>query len=154
MKKDKLRTFKVYAIKNGTVIDHIPIGKALELVDLLNLRQWDKTVTVGIGFTSKKHGKKDIIKIENKELTTEEANKVAIIAPTATLNIIRNFERVQKEKLEIPDEIIDIVKCPNPACITNYDNVKTKFFCEDKKKLHLRCAYCERYFTENDIKVI
>ena len=154
MKKDKLRTFKVYAIKNGTVIDHIPIGKALELVDLLNLRQWDKTVTVGIGFTSKKYGKKDIIKIENKELTTEETNKVAIIAPTATLNIIRNFERIQKEKLEIPDEIIDIVKFPNPPCITNHDNVKSKFFCEDKKKLHLRCAYCERYFTENDIEVI
>ena len=154
MAKDKLRTFKVYAIKNGTVIDHIPVGKALELVDLLNLRQWDKTVTVGIGFTSKKHGKKDIIKIEDKELTPEEVNKVAVIAHTATLNIIRNFERVQKEKLQLPDEIVGIVKCPNPACITNHDNVQSKFFCEDKKKLHIRCAYCERYFTEKDIEII
>jgi len=154
MAKDKLRTFKVYAIKNGTVIDHIPEGKALELVDLLNLRQWDKIVTVGIGFTSKKHGKKDIVKIENKELTPEEVNKIAIIAPTATLNIIRNFERVQKEKLKVPNEIIGIIKCPNPACITNHDNVTSKFFREDRKKLHVRCAYCERYFTENDIEVI
>lgn len=153
MAQDKIRTFKVYAIKNGTVIDHIPVGKALELVDLLSLRQWDKTVTVGIGFTSKKHGKKDIIKIENKELTPEEVNKIAIIAPTATLNIIRNFDRVHKEKLKLPDEIIGIIKCPNPVCITNHDNVVSRFFREDEKKLHIRCAYCERYFTEDDIEI-
>ncbi|MFA5134824.1 MAG: aspartate carbamoyltransferase regulatory subunit [Patescibacteria group bacterium] len=155
MKKEQPpRAFKVYAIKNGTVIDHIPEGKALELVDLLNLRKWKKIVTVGIGFSSKKFGKKDIIKIENKELNPEEVNKVAIIAPTATLNIIRNFKRVKKEKLKIPETIEGILKCPNPACITNHEPVVTKFYQEKNTSLHVRCRYCERYFNQDEIEII
>lgn len=153
-KQQPPRAFKVYAIKNGTVIDHIPEGKALELVDLLNLRQWKKIVTVGIGFTSKKYGKKDIVKIENKEFTPEEVNKVAIIAPNATLNIIRNFERIKKERLKIPETIEGILKCPNPACITNHEPVVTKFYQEKNRTLHVRCRYCERYFNEDDIEII
>ena len=149
-----MRVYKVYAIKNGTVIDHIPEGKGLEIIDLLNLRQWKKTVTLGIGFSSKKHGKKDLVKIENKELSPEEVNKIAIIAPTATLNIIRNFKNAKKFKVEIPEIIEGIIKCANPACITNHDNVKTKFYREQGKKLSLRCHYCERYFNKDELELI
>ena len=153
MEKKQLRAYKVYAIKNGTVIDHITEGKGLEIVELLKLRQWKKTVTLGIGFTSKKQGKKDIVKIENKELDPEEVNKVAILAPTATLNIIRNYERVHKERLKIPDIIEGIITCPNPACITNHEPVKTRFYREKNKKLHIRCGYCERYFDGDTVTV-
>ncbi|MDD5040468.1 MAG: aspartate carbamoyltransferase regulatory subunit [Patescibacteria group bacterium] len=149
-----MRTFKVYAIKNGTVIDHIPEGKGVEIIDLLRLRQWRKIVTVGIGFSSKKYGKKDIVKIENKELTAEEANKIAIIAPTATLNIIRNFERVSKQNVKLPEVIEGILKCPNPACITNHEPVTTKFFHDETGELHMRCWYCERYFKATDVEVM
>lgn len=154
MAKKELRTFKVYALKNGTVIDHIPEGKGLDIIDLLKLRQWKKIVTLGIGFTSKRMGKKDIVKIENKELGPEEVNRVAIIAPTATLNIIRNYERVSKKKLTVPDIIEGIITCPNPACITNHEPVKTRFYKEKNGKLHVRCGYCERYFTEEEIQLI
>ncbi len=154
MAQKQLRAYKVYAIKNGTVIDHISEGKGLEIIELLKLRQWKKTVTLGIGFNSKKQGKKDIVKIENKELDPEEVNKVAIIAPSATLNIIRNYERVRKEKLKIPDIIEGIVKCPNPACITNHEPVKTRFYREASKKLRIRCGYCERYFNGDAVTIL
>jgi len=149
-----MRAYKVYAIKNGTVIDHIPEGKGMEIIDLLNLKKWKKTVTLGIGFNSKRYKRKDIVKIENKELTPEEANKIAIIAPTATLNIIRDFKLIKKTKLKIPDVIIGIIKCANPACITNNEPVKTKFSREPGKKLRIHCDYCERYFDEEDINLI
>ncbi|MFC1687196.1 aspartate carbamoyltransferase regulatory subunit [Patescibacteria group bacterium] len=150
-----MRKFRVYAIKDGTVIDHIPAGKGVEIVELLNLRKWDKVVTVGLGFRSKHLGKKDLVKIENKEFTPEEVNKIAIIAPTATLNIIRNFEIKKKFKVEVPDVIEGIVKCPNPACITNHDHVKTKFFHEkDEKHLSIRCYYCEHHWPEKYIQLI
>lgn len=148
-----MRPYKVYAIKDGTVIDHIPEGKGLTIIDLLNLRKWRKTVTLGIGFTSKRLGKKDLVKIENKELTPDEVNKIAIIAPTATLNIIRNFKIAKKSKLRLPDVVDCIIKCTNPACITNHDNVRTKFYREPGKKLVLRCHYCERYFNEENISL-
>lgn len=148
-----LRAFKLYAIKNGTVIDHIPEGKGLDLIDLLNLRQSKKIVTLGVGFRSKKMGKKDVVKIEDKELDPDEVNKVAIIAPQATLNIIRDFERVHKENFKIPERIEGIIKCPNPACITNHEPVKTRFYKEKNRTLHVRCGYCERYFNQDEITV-
>jgi len=149
-----MRAYKVYAIKNGTVIDHIPEGKGIEIIDLLNLKKWKKTVTLGIGFNSKRYKRKDVVKVENKELTPEEVNKIAIIAPTATLNIIRDFKLVKKAKLELPDVITGIIKCANPACITNNEPVKTKFSREPGKKLRIQCNYCERYFDEEDISLI
>ncbi len=151
---EKLRTFKVYALKNGTVIDHIPAGKGVEIIELLKLKQWNKIVTLGMNFKSKKMGSKDIVKIENKELDINEANKVAVIAPTATLNIIRNFERTKKTRLTVPDVIEGIIKCPNPACITNHEPVKTRFTKEPQKALRVCCAYCERYFNADEIEIL
>ena len=120
-----MRAFRVYAIKQGTVIDHIPEGKGVEIIELLSLRKWKKVVTLGMGFTSRKLGAKDIVKIEEKELNQDEANKIALIAPTATINIIRNFKLVRKTQVKVPRVIEGIVKCANPACITNHDHVRT-----------------------------
>ncbi|MCH7492758.1 aspartate carbamoyltransferase regulatory subunit [Patescibacteria group bacterium] len=149
-----MRAFKVYAIKNGTVIDHIPQGVGLDIIELLQLRKSNKVVTLGSGFHSKKLKKKDIVKIEDKEFSPEETNKIAIIAPTASLNIIRDFKIIKKFKVKLPDEIVGIVKCPNPNCITNHDNVKTRFYREATKELVGRCAYCERYFNLDKIELL
>ncbi|MFA6098962.1 MAG: aspartate carbamoyltransferase regulatory subunit [Patescibacteria group bacterium] len=150
-----MRAYKVYAIKNGTVIDHIPATKGMQIIELLKLQQWNKAVTLGAGFKSKKHGKKDIIKIEDKELSPEEVNKIAVIAPTATINIIRDFKISKKFRPQLPEVLEAIIKCPNPACVTNHDPVaKTRFYKEPGKKFEISCAYCERYFSDLDIELL
>lgn len=146
-----MRAFKVYAIKNGTVIDHIPEGKGLKIIRLLGLKEWDNIVTLGMRLDSKHHGKKDIVKIEKRELTPQEVNKIAIIAPTATLNIIRNFKIAKKTQVAIPDVIEEIIRCPNPNCVTNHESVKTRFTLVKRKPIRLRCYFCERIFKEEEI---
>ncbi len=147
------RPFKVFAIENGTVIDHIPDGRALTLVKVLKLAKHDKIVSLGLNFKSKAEGKKDIIKVEDKELTPEEVSQVAILVPKATINIIRDFEVAKKFKPEMPKEIVKIIKCPNPKCITNNEPVITKFhpLASTKKEYTYKCHYCERGFTEEEI---
>ena len=145
-----MKTLKVKAIKNGTVIDHVPSGKGQEIIDHLNLEK-NTLVMLGINLSSKLLRRKDIIKIENKELTPEEASQVAIIAPKASLNIIRNFEIAKKEKVEIPDAIFDVLKCPNPNCISNVSDIPSKFKVLTKHPFKVRCHYCERDFKDNEI---
>ncbi len=148
-----MKTYKVYAIKNGTVIDHIPEKRGYEILSLLNLEKWQYPVTLGISFSSKKIKKKDIIKIENRELTEEEVNKISIIAPTATISIIKNFKLAKKDKPKIPDKLYNILTCANPACITNNEQVKTKFTREPDKEILFHCDYCERIFKLDEIKI-
>jgi len=145
------KTYKVDAIKNGTVIDHIPEEKGLQIVDILGLPEWPYPVVLGISFTSKRNKKKDIIKVEKKELNEEEVHKVSLIAPKATICIIRNYQVAKKLKVEMPEIIEGIIKCNNPDCITNHEEVKTKFIRESNKKSNYRCTYCERYFAEKDV---
>lgn len=148
-----MRAFKVYAIKNGTVIDHLPAGQGLRIIELLGLKKNSYIVTLGMNFTSKKHGNKDIVKVENKELNAQEVNKIAVIAPTATLNIIRDFKIVQKNRVIIPKIIEDMIKCANPNCVTNHEPVKTKFVPVQKKSLTLRCYFCERNFNVEELTI-
>ncbi|RLF81455.1 aspartate carbamoyltransferase regulatory subunit, partial [Thermococci archaeon] len=117
-----MKELKVSAINKGTVIDHIPSGKGLKVLEILNLPK-DSTILVAINVKSRKLGKKDIIKVEGKILSEDEVNKIALIAPTATVNIIDKWEVVDKKKVEAPDEIVGIIKCANPNCITNYEEV-------------------------------
>lgn len=147
------RPFKVFAIKNGTVIDHVQANRALTLVKVLDLTGQDKIVSLGLGFKSKKYGFKDLIKVEDKELSPEEVNQVAILVPTATINIIRNCKVFKKFKVSMPEEIKDLIACPNPKCITNNESVRTKFYpvLEKKDKYNFQCHYCERVFPEEEI---
>lgn len=142
-----MKELKVSAINKGTVIDHIPSGKGLKVLEILNLPK-DNTILVAINVKSRKLGKKDIIKVEGKILSEDEVNKIALIAPTATVNIIDKWEVVDKKKVEVPDEIVGIIKCANPNCITNYEEVKPKFKVISKKPLKLKCHYCERTMEE------
>jgi aspartate carbamoyltransferase regulatory subunit len=145
MANENKRELVVSAIENGTVIDHIPAGEVYKVVKILNLDMYEDQVLIGTNLSSKKYGKKGIIKVKNKFFAETEVNKVALIAPNATLIIIKNYEVVEKRRLEIPDTIKQIVKCINPNCITNIeDNIETNFRVVDKEPLKLQCHYCEK----------
>lgn len=147
-----MRAFRVYAIKNGTVIDHIPSGKGLKIIHLLGLDKGrEDIVTLGMYFDSKRLKKKDVIKIEKRELIEQEVNKIAIVAPNATLNIIRNYKVAKKIKVTIPEVINEIVKCANPNCVTNHEIIKTKFILKKEKPIKLHCYFCERTFSLEEI---
>ncbi|PIZ94952.1 MAG: aspartate carbamoyltransferase regulatory subunit [Candidatus Magasanikbacteria bacterium CG_4_10_14_0_2_um_filter_37_12] len=152
---EDLRAFKVYAIKAGTVIDHIQVGRAMKIIDILKLASHKSTVTVGLNFPSSNLGRKDIIKVENRELSPEEANRVAIFAPNSTINIIRNFKVADKFKVKIPEIINKIIVCPNPTCITNNETMSSCFHVShngDINIIKLRCKYCEKIFIHDDIR--
>ncbi|MFH1536826.1 MAG: aspartate carbamoyltransferase regulatory subunit [Patescibacteria group bacterium] len=147
-----MRAYKVFTIKDGTVIDHIPVGMAIQLIRLLKLIESNCVVTMGANFKSKKRGGKDIIKIENKELTPEEVNQVALLAPKATINIIRDYKIAKKFQVEIPEVFEDTAKCPNPKCITNMDPKNAKFIpVEEGKDMRLKCHYCEKLFKPEEL---
>ena len=146
------RPYKVYKIERGIVIDHIPNKLALNVLKVLGLdKERDSMITMGMNLTSSKMMTKDVIKIENRELSAEELNKIAIVAPTATINIIENSAVVRKHKAELPKKITGIVKCPNPHCITRNENVTTIFYPSESK---LKCHYCERSFEREDVELV
>lgn len=148
-----MKTYKVYAISDGTVIDHIPNTRALKVIDILGLEN-EGILTIGVGFSSQKMGRKDIIKIEHKFLEKEETDRISLIAPQATINIIRNGKLAEKRKIELLDEYVGIVKCPNPNCVTSQPFVKTRFTTVQRDPLVLRCRYCERMLRGADVELI
>lgn len=150
--EDKL--LKVSAIKHGTVIDHIPAGKSVGVLSLLNLPGND-LIMKGINFPSKKMGKKDILKIENKILNKEEVEKLAMLCPMATINTIKNGKVVRKHKIKLPKIINKVIKCSNPKCICYLEphTLETKFYLISEKPLVLKCHYCERKMEEREIEL-
>lgn len=145
-----MKQLKVDPIKDGTVIDHIPAGKAFKLIEILKLKE-DDQIMVGTNLISKKFNKKDIIKIENREFTKEEISSIALIAPGTTFSIIKNYETIKKTKVSLPDTIKGLITCPNPNCITNYEDIITKFKLVSKEPIKIRCNYCEKVFKADKI---
>ncbi|HKG42155.1 MAG TPA: aspartate carbamoyltransferase regulatory subunit [Nitrososphaeraceae archaeon] len=147
------RQLLVRRIKDGTVIDHIESGKALLVLRTLDITGKEgNVITVALNVPSSKHDKKDIIKVENKFLEKNETNKLALIAPHATINIIREYRLVEKRKIQLPDSIIGVFKCPNLKCVTNSDEyIKPVINIIDKEKIILRCRYCFRTLTINEL---
>ncbi len=146
------RVLKVEKIKNGIVIDHIPCGMSLKVLKILNIeRDIGSTVTLAMHVKSK-NGWKDIVKIEDRSLEEKEIDKIALIAPNATVNIIKNYEVVKKHRVKIPDKIKGIVRCINPRCITNQkEPVESEFFVISKEPLIIKCKYCEREMNAREI---
>jgi aspartate carbamoyltransferase regulatory subunit len=144
----------ISALKDGTVIDHLPSNVAFKVVEILDLKGVRGVISVATNLTSKKAGKKGLIKISGKFLTKEEVNKIALIAPEATVNIINNYNVKDKIKVKLPSEIDKIVKCSNPNCITNNEKVTTKFYVLSKEPLRIRCHYCERDMNTEDILLL
>ena len=139
-KKERL----VAAIENGTVIDHIPAEKAFQVVNLLELQNLSTPVTIGYNFSSSKVGCKGIIKVSDKFFTDDEISRLSVVAPNIILNIIRDYEVVEKKQVITPDELRGIVKCNNPKCITNNEPVSTIFNVVDKEAGTLKCHYCDK----------
>ena len=145
------KELQVAALENGTAIDHIPSDAVFKVVLLLQLQKLNNRITIGNNLKSSKMGSKGIIKVADKFFREDELNRIALVAPNVNLNIIRNFEVVEKKKVELPDEIIEIVKCNNPKCITNNEPMKTRFHVTDKEKVELQCHYCEVKIKKEDI---
>jgi aspartate carbamoyltransferase regulatory subunit len=139
------KEFKVSAIENGTVIDHIPPKSVFQVIKILHLEESSDMVLFGTNLESKKYGKKGIVKVSKKFFKKHEINKIGLVAPEATLIVIKDYQIISKEPVKLPDVIEDnIVKCFNPNCITNHEKVNTKFYMIDKKEVRLRCHYCEK----------
>lgn len=139
---------QITAVKNGTVIDHIPSNKTMKIVDLLGLTSSDERVTVAFNIDSKRSGKKGIVKIADRTLTTAELEKIAILAEEATVNVIENYKVVDKKYTKLPEILKNIVECPNNKCISNMEPIKSKFEVEEENIL--RCVYCERTINKKD----
>lgn len=140
------RELKIPLIKQGTVIDHITAGHAVKVLHILGIHEkTTSVVSVAINVKSK-IGRKDIVKVENRELDPKEVNKIALVAPKATINIIRNYEVFKKYPVHIPDEIVGIVRCPNPTCVSNSENepIESRFKVVSKDPIRIKCYYCER----------
>ena len=143
-KKERL----VAAIEHGTVIDHIPAEKTYQVASLLGLFEIDNPVTIGINYPSQKVGNKGIIKVSDKFFTDDEISRLSVVAPNVILSIIRDYEVVEKKTVETPNEIIGIVKCNNPKCITNNEPMTTHFHVMGNT---LTCHHCEK---EQDINKV
>jgi aspartate carbamoyltransferase regulatory subunit len=141
MKKE----LKIPRIKEGTVIDHIPGGNAVKVLRILRIPdESSSVVSVAINVKSKM-GKKDIVKVENRELHPHEVDKIALIAPKATINIIRDYEVAKKHRVQLPDQIVGIMSCSNPTCVSNSrEPVKSRFIVTNKDPIQIKCYYCER----------
>lgn len=132
----------VAALKNGTVIDHIPSNRLFQAVSLLGLANLHSAITIGNNLSSSKLKQKGIIKVADIEFKEDQLNRIALIAPSAKINIIRDYKVVEKRPVHLPHEIIDIVKCANPKCITNNEPMATKFEVVDSREVVIRCHYC------------
>jgi len=143
----------VRRIKDGTVIDHIEAGKALVVLRVIDITGKDgNVITVALNVPSNKHIKKDIVKIENRFLMKYETDKLALIAPRATINIIKDYKLVEKRKIQLPDSIVGIFRCPNLKCISNSEeNIRSTLDIVDKQNIILECRYCARTLTINDL---
>jgi aspartate carbamoyltransferase regulatory subunit len=134
----------VNAIQNGTVIDHIPAQNLFKVITILGLDKITNKITFGTNLESQRLGRKAIIKIAEKFFEKDEINRIAMVAPHAKLNIIKEYAVVDKMLVDVPDDILGIVKCMNPKCVTNNEKVTPKFKVVDKKNVSLKCHYCEK----------
>jgi aspartate carbamoyltransferase regulatory subunit len=141
---------RVQPIRDGTVIDHIKGGQAMNVLKILGIEGTSSAVvSVAMNVSSKTYGTKDIVKIENRELEQKEVDKISLISPNATINIIRNYEVAEKHRVKLPDMVEGMVKCVNPNCISNTTEPIISKFQVKKDPVRLRCIYCEHIITDN-----
>ena len=154
MTTDK-KELAVAALRNGTVIDHIPSDALFKCVKVLNLEEMDCTLTIGNNLASKSAGTKGIIKVADMEFDDATINRIALIAPTAVINIIRDYHVVEKHPVALPDTIVGIVRCANPKCITNNEPMATKFDVVSREpNTVIRCRYCNHSVAGDQAKIL
>ena len=149
---EKIKELKVSAIENGTVIDHIPSTAVFQVIRILKLDSFDNMVLFATNLESKKYGTKGLIKESNKFFKPEELNKIALVAPNASIIEIRDFQVSSKKVVEIPEQVTGIVKCFNPNCVTNHEQINTRFSVIEKEDLRLKCHFCEKITRRSNIE--
>ncbi len=148
---EKIRIVKIH---DGTVIDHIRAGKALEVLKILGITGKNgNIVTLAMNISSSKIEKKDIVKVEHRFLEDQEVARIALVAPEATINLIENSKIIKKTRVQLPETITDIFKCPNQRCVTNKERepIHSKYEVVSRKPIQLKCLYCWTLVEEQDI---
>lgn len=146
---------EVRAIENGTVIDHIPSDQLFKIIRIMQLEQAEQRITFGMNLESKRMGSKAIIKIADRYCQDKEINRIALFAPMAMVNTIKNFDVIEKRKVTVPERIEGFVRCVNPKCITNNEPVRTAFdVVNHDGKISLRCRYCEKVTLQSQMELI
>lgn len=145
---------KISRIENGTVIDHIRPGTAIEVFEMLGLENYhNSSITIAIQVHSEQMGKKDILKIEDKFLTRQESAMIALISPQTTINIIKSYEVTDKHSVKLPHTLEGILSCGNPNCITNAERepIRPRFKIKSEDPLYIRCTFCGNFMEEQQI---
>jgi aspartate carbamoyltransferase regulatory subunit len=145
---------RVSKIEEGTVIDHLTPDTVFKVTEMLKLSSHPNLVSIATNLFSKKMGRKALIKIEKRFLTEEEVSKISVFAPDATVSIIRHFEVKEKGRVKVPESIENVIKCSNPSCVTNHEQVATKFVVVEKDPLRVVCRYCERPMVQSEIEIV
>lgn len=146
----KQNQLQVEAIKNGTVIDHIPAHVGVKVLRLFNMHNSNERVTIGLNLPSSALGAKDLLKVENTFISEEQAQKLALYAPKATVNQIENYAVVKKLELTLPKQVVDVFSCANSNCITHNEPVSSNFSVTEKNDvIRLKCKYCEKSFSRD-----
>jgi len=148
------KELQVAALENGTAIDHIPPEHLFKTAQLIGLDKTENRITIGNNLESKKMGRKGVIKIADKFFEKDEINRIALVAPNVVLNIIRDYEVVEKKFVSLPDELVGVVKCNNPKCISNNEPMDSRFYVIDRGMGTIKCRYCERKINKEDIKIV
>lgn len=147
------RKLKVEAIASGTVIDHIPAGMGIRILNFFELTKQQDRITVGLNLKKSTGGKKDLIKVENTKFTKEQAQQLALFAQDATINVIEDYKVVEKFKVTLPEAIEEVLSCPNTNCITHDEPVSSTFYIKEQhEKVALKCHYCEKSFNQSFFK--
>ena len=146
---------EVRAIENGTVIDHIPPAALFTIITIMGLdRDTEHRMTIGTNLESKRMGSKAIIKINDRYCEPHEIDRIALFAPDARVNTIRNFEVVEKRRVDVPLRLEGFVKCANPMCVTNHQPVETAFDVVNRNgEIGLRCRYCEKLTSQKRMEL-
>lgn len=149
------KNMEVRAIENGTVIDHVPADALFAIIKIMGLdKDSEHRMTFGTNLESKHMGTKAIIKINDRYPADDEINRIALVAPDAIVNTIRNYEVTDKRHVTVPEKITGFVRCCNPACITNHQPVETAFDVVVKGgKTALRCHYCEKLTYQSQMEI-
>ncbi|MDR0796868.1 MAG: aspartate carbamoyltransferase regulatory subunit [Tannerella sp.] len=150
---DKKKELLVAALETGTAIDHIPPEQLFKVASLLELDKLDNPITIGNNLISKKMCSKGVIKVADKFFAEDEINRIALVAPNVILNIICDYEVVEKKPISLPDKIVSIVKCNNPKCISNNEPMLSRFNVIDRENVTLQCHYCERKISKENILI-
>lgn len=143
------KKLQVEAIQNGSVIDHIPIHQAIKILSFFKFTKTNEKITIGLNLPTHSGKSKDLIKVENTFISDAQANQLALFAPDATINQIKDFTVVNKFQVQLPDSFIGVLSCPNSNCISHNEPVNTRFYVQNKDNLTLKCHYCEKTFNSS-----